>query len=93
MVTLNEIMTGAASVITLTALFALVSRRVKQGIGSPSEKLLLETLAIIIKEYEEKSLLQQKLMEAAELEQRQQRFNEKWGITPLPKIGITGMRK
>ena len=93
MPTLKEILEGTASALTFTAFFTQVVRRVNQGAGSPAEKILLAKLEEVVKEYEVKSLLAQKTMEAAELQQRQQRFNEKWGITPLPKIGITGMRK
>lgn len=65
----------------LYAFFGIAIKRVTEGVGSQAENELVECVKKVAMEYQDKALLKAKQLEAAEIEERQRQFKEKWGVS------------
>ena len=70
---------GAVSVY---AFLGMALKRVSLGIGSEAEQQLVDSIKKVAAEYKNKALLDMKQLEAADIEERQRRYKEKWGVSP-----------
>jgi hypothetical protein len=68
--------------ISIYAFLGMAIKRVSAGLGSEAEQQLVECLKQVAEEYKGKVLLEVKAIEAADLAERQRRFDEKWGVLP-----------
>lgn len=65
--------------VSLYAFFGIAIKRVTEGVGSEAEVELVACLKKVAMEYKDKALLGIKQLEAADIEERQRQFKEKWG--------------
>jgi hypothetical protein len=55
---------------------------VEAGTATEAQKNLVDSLIKVLSEYKDKALLQKMKAEAADIEERQRKFEAKWGILP-----------